>query len=84
MVNYGPLSTDSTGAMFRRKAIRKVYLKTSHFSGVMDTSQLVGLQNAATPNTATHLYGLNASSPLQDVKSALRRMRSVGSRFKPK
>ena len=76
MVNYGSNSTDSSAALFRKKALRKV--DRTNAPWVMDSSQIISLY------TPIKLPVVNKSSPLPDVKNALRRMRSAGSRFKLK
>ena len=85
MVHYGSNTTDSSAVLLRQKTIRLCFCKANqskvdrnHSPWVLGNDQLLSLY---TPNK---LPIVNKSSPLQDVKSALRRMRSAGSRFKLK
>jgi hypothetical protein len=78
MVNYGSNSTDSGAALFRQKFKRVRCCAVPQDRKHLDTSQLNVLY---TPLT---LPAVNKSSPLPDVKNALRRMRNAGSRFRPK
>lgn len=79
MVNYGANSMDSSALLFRQKFKRVRCCSIPQVKPtILGTSQLVGLY---TPLT---LPVVNKSSPLPDVKNALRRMRSAGSRFKLK
>jgi len=66
-------TTDSTLSMFRRKTVRVRHFTRFYRPWVMDSSQRISLY------IPKESHGVNKSSG-QEVKDALRRMRSSGTR----
>ena len=74
MGNYGQHSNDSSVSLFRRRTMRTRHASRIYRPWVMQSSQRMSLYM---PHT---LRLMNKPSGYQDVKNALRRMRSSGTR----
>ena len=68
---------DSTGSMFRKLADQQAEQNCKPKVGVLSCSQRIALK-------VSYLKQINKSSNSNDVKSALRRMRSQGAVVPPK